>query len=324
MPKLFHLIAIAFAAFLVNQAQAEDKDCTLKLIASLPMGDALPERVVVEVSIAGKPKHFMVDSGGVYSTIYSDVSDALGLQTHAIDQNIEIYDVAGDKSKRYAFVPSLKLGELKGDDIPLMVDRRAAGGKATIDGVLGPDVLSRFDLEFDIAGKKLNLISPDHCEGKVVYWSEAYAEVPFSFSDAHILLPMTLDGHDVKAILDTGAIETHLSEQIGKKVFGLSETSPGMERIPDAASDSLEQYRRRFASLGLAGLTIANPLIYILPDRAAESFRNSHMDRLELDPVHASHLQTPDLLLGMNVLSKLHFYVAYREHKLYFTAANAH
>jgi hypothetical protein len=32
---------------------------------------------------------------------------------------------------------------------------------------------------------------------------------------------------------------------------------------------------------------------------------------------------TPDLLIGMDVLSNLHIYIAYKERKLYVTAASA-
>ncbi|HEY8699003.1 MAG TPA: pepsin/retropepsin-like aspartic protease family protein [Rhizomicrobium sp.] len=320
MKAVYLVCGLALTIALVGAAQAAE-DCALKQVASLVMSDALPDRVVVDVTVAGKPRPFLVDTGGVYSTIYQDVSDALGLQTHAIDQNIEIYDLAGAKSKRYAFVPSLKIGELKADDIPLVVEPRDGD---TVDGVLAPDFLSRFDLDFDIAGRKLNLVSPEHCQGKVIYWSDAFAEAPFTLSGVHIVVPMTLDGHEIAATLDTGSNQTHLSERIGRSVFNLGESSAGMERIPNASPDDLEQFRYRFSSLSLAGLTIKNPVIYLMPDRAAESFRSSHHDRLDIDPVHATHLQTADLLLGMNVLSKLHFYIAYREHKIYFTGAGAH
>ncbi len=38
-------------------------------------------------------------------------------------------------------------------------------------GVIGTDLLGKFDVDLDIAHKKLNLFSPDHCKGQVVYWT---------------------------------------------------------------------------------------------------------------------------------------------------------
>ncbi len=272
-----------------------------------------------------KPRHFLVDTGGVFTGIYQDVADEMGLSTHAIDQNVEIYNVEGALSKRYAKVPDLTIGAMKGDDITVLVEPRPPGRSPQIDGILSPDILSKFDLDFDFANRKMNLISQDHCpDGKTVYWSSDYTEADFEIQGGHIVLPMMLDGKTVSATLDTGAVNTHLYERAARHLFDLDNHAPGMEPIPGASPDAVDRFRYRFKSLSIGGLAINNPMIYILQDLALQSFARNHVDKEDFDPPYAQHLGQTDLLLGMNVLSKLHLYVAYREHKIYLTAASAH
>jgi predicted aspartyl protease len=313
---------LVFALGLAGPAIADD--CSLKEAASLDMTMDHSDRVIVQLAIAGKPRNFLVDTGGVVTEIFQDVADQLGISTHTIGQEDEIYDVSGGRMKRYAKISDLMIGNMKGDDIPVLVAPRDRNDDKSVDGILGPDILSRFDVEFDFADHKLNLILPDHCPGKAVYWSKDYTDVDFHVSGGHIVLNMSLDGRDVRAIVDTGSTRTHLYDNVARNMFGLENTSAGMEPIPGIVPGSLEQFRYRFKSLSIGGLAINNPLIYILPNRAQESFNRNHLGMPDLDPQYAPHLDTPDLILGMDVISKLHLYIAYKEHKIYLTSATAH
>jgi predicted aspartyl protease len=311
-------------ATLVFAAPALAEDCSLKQAVSLDMATNYPGRVVVNVSIAGKPHHFLVDTGGFLTSIFQDLASGLGLETHAVDQSVEIFDVRGGQMKRYTKIPDLMIGSMKGDDIPVIVIPRSPSEQTDIDGILGPDIFSRFDLDFDFAGHKLNLILPDHCPGKAVYWSKNFADADFRISGLHVVLNMMLDGHEVRAAVDTGSARTHLYDNVARNMFGLENMSPGMEPIPGIAPGSLEQFRYRFKSLSIGGLAINNPTIYILPNLAQQSFSHNHLGKEELDPQYAPRLDSPDVILGMDVISKLHLYIAYKEHKLYLTPADAH
>src|ERR1700744_2956847 len=48
-------------------------------------------------------------------------------------------------------------------------------------GVLGADLLSHFDVDFDFGANKLNLFQPSSCGDRAVYWSDTYAHFPFVF-----------------------------------------------------------------------------------------------------------------------------------------------
>ena len=59
--------------------------------------------------------------------------------------------------------------------------------------------------------------------------------------------------------------------------------------------------------MSFGGVEVSNPDITLIPDRKAQ-----------LGP------QAPDLILGIGILRQLHLYIAYREKKLYLTAASVH
>ncbi len=322
MAKLQSLVLACLLAIALPSA-ASAQSCGLREFASV---DLLPdeEAPVIEMQIGGRTVHLLVDTGGVYSSLNADVVDALKVPQHDIKNGMEIYGAGGEQYKTYVEAPDFKLGAIALDKYPMMVAHRALTGHG-IDGTLAPDFLSRFEIDFDFAAHKLNFFAPDHCPGKVVYWSDAYVAIPFKIDDiTHVAVPMTLDGHETVATIDTGSSMTTLSEAMARAVFGLSDSSAGMEAIPSAKRDDLFQYRYRFKSLSLNGLAVNNPLVYILPDAAGRAFRRNHDAKMDIDAIYGQHLSGPQLVLGTNVLSKLHLFISYKEKVLYLTAADAH
>ena len=69
--------------------------------------------------------------------------------------------------------------------------------------IMSPLAFPSYDFEMNFAARKLNILSSDHCEGKVIYWqSQALAAVPIKIRDFHVEVPVKLDGKDFTAIID--------------------------------------------------------------------------------------------------------------------------
>jgi hypothetical protein len=124
--------------------------------------------------------------------------------------------------------------------------------------------------------------------------------------------------------VDTGAPITLLRAPNAASDFDLRPESPGLEKFEGATDQSLVPYYHVFKTLTVGDITITNPAIGILNDAEQVSFRAHHHDKIDLDPVYGSSLPTSQINLGMDVLRKLHLYVAYGEKTLYVTAADAH
>jgi predicted aspartyl protease len=312
------LLALICLATVSSAARAED--CKLLKIASLPIAVSEDGRPLVPVAINGIERKFLVDTGGVFSAISAAIVKERGLHTMPIE-NMEIYSVTGEQIKTFVSVDTMKIGISTARHPHLMVVDLPPG----VEGVLGPEYLQRFDLDFDFAGHALNLFSPEHCKGVVVYWTQEYVDAPFKLGESdHIEVSMTLDGRKLLALLDTGASDTLLSMGSARNLFGLKDGSPELELIPEAGEKDFVRYQHRFQSLSLDGVTVKNPLIYLNEDAAQRALNRKHMEKTQLDPQHRIELEKQDLLVGMNILSKLHLYIAYKEKMLYVSGANAH
>jgi hypothetical protein len=78
-------------------------------------------------------------------------------------------------------------------------------------GILGMDVLKQTDIELDAAHRKMNLFSPDHCPGHVVYWAAKYDSAPIRFRKlGEFYFPMELDGKKLETTLATSRPMTTL------------------------------------------------------------------------------------------------------------------
>jgi Aspartyl protease len=323
------VLTAAVLALSLSAARADAPSCSLGLMASLDM-TMLPEgHVEVPLSLNGTTYQFMVDTAGIFSKISENAVKQLGLSE--TPTNMELYGVKGKLHLSAVDVASLKLGNNEAKHFHLAVQGDEMFGGKKYDGVLAADLLTLFDVEFDFKGKKMNLFSQDHCPGKVVYWTQAgYAEIPFRLTagplgqgNNHIVLTMALDGHDVTTDFDTGSNTTWLGRRTASQIFSVDDKSTGVERVP-GSPDSDPVYVKQFAQLKLGGVAVQSPVIEILPDRSDDAFRMEHSEKSRDDPIYGARLEHEDLTLGMNVISKLHVYIAYKERKLYVTAPDAH
>ncbi len=305
--------AFAVAAAAVCYAAHADDDCKLKRVAALDIKVGAGQRVEVPAQIGGQPLSLIVDTGSAHSMIAERTANALGLrQLPFPESSVSMW--GGARITRYVVVDSLQIGRLLVGRSELFVIPNQYMSPDS-DGLLGADLMSRFDVDFDFGNGKLNFFSQDHCSGKVVYWTtdvSNLAIVPFHRTPANamfygldfkkILLTVTVDGKEFRAALDTGAHGTSMNLSDAESEFDLTPESPGMEKARGGRS-----YRYRFKTMSFGGVAVNNPEIVLDPYAVNKMSGNA-----------------PTMLIGMNVLRQLHLYVAYREEKLYISPATAH
>ncbi len=297
------------------------KECgPLKMLASINLVPRSPNREMVPVIVNGSPRLFVLDTGGGVTQISPRVVQALALETQT--GATPLFDLSGNVSIAFAKIGTFSFGGMTGNNTYIRV-----APNNVVDGIFGPDLLNRFDVEMDFASQQLKLFLPDHCPGKVVYWPHGdVAQIPIVLADKKsIRVPVKLDGQSLLATIDTGADRTTITANTALTSFGLAPDSPGMKPEGNVNGDrNLASYVHTFSSLALDGVTIQNPRIRVMPDRvtdaetdfAAPSFLSGATNLL------APKLpKTPQLLLGMDVLKYLHLYFAFQEHNLYASAA---
>jgi predicted aspartyl protease len=322
MTRILCGLLLAWAA--VSPAFA---DCPpLTLITSVEMRFGNDNRVYVPVKINGTDKTMLVDTGGFFTEITSAAAAEMNLQTR--HTGVEVVGLAGDTTDT-AVTTSFALGNLRASSMDFMImpgGHQLAADVEGAAGILAPNLLRSYDADFDFGNRKFNLLSQDHCEGKVIYWpADAVAVVPISLdSGGSINFPVELDGVNLNAILDTGASESVLNLDVATDRFNIH---PGDSDTPAAGHmqgrDKATTYTHRFKSLSFEGIAIGNPSFRIIPDLVRYKMHNP-LDTVSND----THIKDPsyktldDMIVGMDVLRRLHVYVAYKEKKLYITPAS--
>jgi hypothetical protein len=290
----------------------------LKIISSVQLMASPDEReMFVPVSLQGQKKYMLLDTGGALDQISPQTAAALNLKSYRTP-TLRSYDLGGNYVDQATVVPDFSIGNLVGHNVNFVVgpDRRFAN-QPNIAGVLGPGILRFYDVAVDFGARTLALISPDHCEGKVIYWpAQKVAVIPIEVlrASGHIIMPVTLNGRSVTAMLDTGADTTVLSLTAARN--DLNVELPVMLRF----QRPVMPYLYRFASLDFGGVAAANPVIDILPELGRGPSLSSPAG-LRIADGQTERL--PDMLIGMDILSHLHLYIAYREQKLYVTPSLA-
>lgn len=284
-------------AMLPAQAQTPPtQDCRLKRIAALDMDLDDTGRITVPVTLNGAPQRMMVDTGAAETLITRQVVSKLKLETRKQPNGKYMVGFGGAINDKVVDIKEFGLGSMKGKDFTLFVEEDDIGSA----GLLGADFLYFFDLDFDFAHAKLNLVSPDHCPGEVVYWtSQPYGVIPFEIKGNWIVLHLKLDGEEMNAILDTGAADTPMS---------LERASSAL----DIDRDVLNKHRRHtFKVLSFGEIDVNRPTITLVPDRESELMGRCTVTCL-------------NMIIGMTVLRQLHLYISYKEKKIYVTPATAY
>jgi predicted aspartyl protease len=300
-------LASAAVALVFSVPAAADEQCHLVRQASLDMRADVAGGVDVPMTIAGHPLMLLVDTGGLFEMLTQSTVNVLGLQVDYIPEaGISMY--GGTRITRYVTATDIQLGQMKGGRSQFLVLPDGNLPPST-DGMLAPDFLSRFDVEFDFANAKLNLFAPNRCDLIPVYWTKdsPFAVVPFRQDGVHhITLHVQLEGKDVEAILDTGSTVTRMSLEEAEGLFDIKPDSPGMMPIRTRLKGG-QSYRYPFKILSFQGIEVANPVIALDPDSSSQKSSTA-----------------PPMILGMGVLRQLHLYISYKEHNMYVTAASAH
>lgn len=85
-------------------------------------------------------------------------------------------------------------------------------------GLVGADLLSRYDLDFDVPARTITLYRVSDCSRVVPPWDGAYMTVPVSVTRSRrLVMPIELDGNFLNAIFDTGASGMLLASSSGAR-----------------------------------------------------------------------------------------------------------
>jgi predicted aspartyl protease len=312
--------SLAVAAFW-NVAQAAD--CKpLQFINSVKLESFNDGNgFLVPVEINGTPKKLVLDTGGATTSLTQETVKALGLKEES--SRLKLYDLYGNVSNSQVAVKTFDMGNARGENLKFQVSpMKNLEAEIGANGLLSTDLFLQYDIDMDFGASRLNYFSQDHCEGQVTYWPERpVSAVPVTLENGHINIPVMIDGHNVRAIIDTGAESSVMNVEVAMTVFGISPGAPDTPLIDTSKSDPLlKEYDHKFGTLSFEGITVENPKIHVITDRMGASEIKSSLRGTLSDPYNS---RVKQLVIGMNILKHLHLYMAYQEKKLYISPAGS-
>ncbi len=334
-------VAAALVAGLIARQAFAEEACTLNSLMTLQMQRLPSGHVTLPITLDGRPSQMLFDTGGVVPSLTSAVVNELRLKRYP--SKMKLRSLQGNTARDEVRVGAVDFGDLHFKDMafavmpasvppapasaflpPFTIPARGSAGSRRIflpdnlpdmtgrrgtelfDGVFAPEIFSKTaDFDLDFAAGRFTLMSNDHCPGQVVSWpAAAVAVVPFTLNGANqIVFEGKLDDKPLTVYLDTGADKSRLFQKRLRDFV-----APNLLRRlpldePNRISTTFD-----FKTLAFEGISIINPTLVVLPEPKRVALPNQ---------------QSPEMLLGMDILSHLHVYIAFQEHKLYITSTDA-
>jgi predicted aspartyl protease len=201
------LAGLVIAASLAGAPGAHAAECGLTVAAVIPLADHLGF-LSIPVSIGPHPMSMLIDTG----------SDA-GLLSSLMASDNEITtahpaSVTGTGGVRHeipvAIVPDVAIGALLLGRVAFPIGSLPALPRITppVEGLIGGDLLSHFEVEIDVASGVLRLYAARDLTSlcrDLPPWTGSFDALPLERSGNRMTLHVTLDGHPVTALLDSGA-----------------------------------------------------------------------------------------------------------------------
>lgn len=191
------------------------------------------------------------------------------------------------------------------------------GSTGNVVGVIGEDVLSHFDIEFDLRSRKIRFFAPKDCKGdQVAYWAHDYFVVDLTHTAVPDLplFDVMLDGRKVLATLSSGDPQSTVTTQ----ALGLSGIKPESAVQAAGAMEGVSEKPINSSVVVIPSLTIGQETLQNAKLRIAGPYSRYGMARFESQLDHRAFVE-PDLEVGGDFFLAHRIYLARSERKIYFT-----
>lgn len=294
------MVAAPFATMGVANAQS----CP-KLVARVALRDDLGF-LNSPVSLNGHAARMIVDTGSEGSLLSPEAASLFDTQLdHTMHTMVHGTGGVG-RIVPNAVVRSFKMGGLEFGPVSIPVDALPAVPRTepAVEGLVGGDLLSRYDVEFDVAQGTLSFWSAgtSACSGPQG-WRYIYRAVPLQNAGERVIARVELDGHALQALVDSGArsciVSTRAAESMGVNEHMLASDPGGLTTGVDGHQQTYHWHK--FGMMQIGQEQEKSPVLTVAP-------------------VH----DTVDMLLGADWFAAHRVWISYRTHMLYVMPATGH
>ena len=177
--------------------------------------------ILVPVAVDGQESlTFILDTGAGRTTVTPALARELGLSPLP-GESVGMRGVHGMTENAVVRIASLSIGDVRlvGQEAIVMELDHITRGQWQADGIIGMDLLRRFDLRLDFQARSVALLPRASSLQSCPACPAGSEGTPFELiQTGFVLLPVAVDGHPLRAILDTGAGHSGLNTKAAKSL----------------------------------------------------------------------------------------------------------
>jgi tetratricopeptide (TPR) repeat protein len=291
--------AVLLLTTFVSTARAENK-CKLMPVGELPITMS-GLRPLITAQINGKDAQFVLDSGAFFSVM--SVATAAEFNLKLSPFGLKMVGIGGVSGTSITAVEDLKMMGLNFRNAEFLV----GGSEVGAAGVIGQNLFSHFDVEYDLARGVVRLFRSEDCEKQfLAYWvahGQAYSAMEINKLERgspHTIGVAYLNGKKIRAMFDTGAPISALTQKAAEHA-GVKINSPGVTPYGYARGfgrGMVKQYLAVFPSFQIGD---------------GEEVKNTRLLIADFE------MKDADMLVGADFFLSHHVFVSNSQRKLYLT-----
>jgi predicted aspartyl protease len=288
-------LIVLLALTLLGCATVEQ--CKMGRATDLPLR-MMHHHLVSAVEINGKPADMILDTGSFGTVLTREAVARLGLPTPDWTA-IEARGIGGSRSLSVLQTAQFKLGRLHGRDLHFAVfDSPSVLGMGQVDGLLGMDILSQFDIDLDLPEHKVLLYGTQGgCRHPTVALEQPLFALPMEQDERErsAVVEVSIAGKSLRALLDSGADSNVLYRGAARRL-GLDETALAGDRKGSMGGigPRAVQYRRHVIEpVTIGDLTVRNMPVDVSQESRAGDF---------------------DMILGLDFFLRVHVWLSFSSH----------
>lgn len=286
-------LLLAACAGPIEHAGRDEPSCAAGAGTTIPLnlGSGRPLAVAV---IEGTPILLQVDTGASSSSLTPEAAGRIGLEAEP-GRRVRVAGTGGITTAEQVQVRRWSLGPVPLPAqlmkmLPLPGNERLNPPAA---GLLGADVLSRYEVELDLPASRMVLRSTQGCTPGPPAWTDRRVlTMPARPMGRLFLVDVAVGEQPIRALLDTGASSTVMTDAAARRLGASEET---MAAAPGGERRGVDGSVRRSVRLRFPEVRIGT-----------ERFRDA--------PVSAAPMQLMggvEMLLGLDYARTRRFYLSY-------------
>jgi predicted aspartyl protease len=212
----------------------------------------------------GRPVTLLLDTGADSTILTPAAAQRIGAQPPRIEFSRQMRGLTGTLRTNEVELHSFSAG-----GVPIPWRRVLVASVNTpslflgpLDGVLGADALSSFDIDLDLPHYRMVLYSRQSCPDAAPAWTKPYARITAGRSRGdHLFFPVQLDSRRIDAFFDTGSQLSVLSTGTAL-ALGVTKAALARDRsviTRGAAAEQLSSRVHRFSKLEIGGEVVRHP-----------------------------------------------------------------